>query len=134
MLWIDVAFEKDWFYVCVLIIGILYGFGGLVHAGNILGFGEQKWLDSPLSWRLGDIIWGILDLVAIAGILMRSPIGIWAVVLAAVSQIVVYGLFPNTFALTDEHRVTLKWMVYFHIVVLVIVSGLIYMAGVRNGP
>ncbi len=133
MSWIELAFEKNWFYICALIIGALYAFGGLVHVGNILGFGEQKWLESPVAWRVGDIGWGLLDFIAITGIVMRSPIGIWAVVLAGVSQIVIYGLFPDLFALTEEHRAALKGMVYFHAVVLVVLGGLIYAAGARSG-
>ena len=77
MPWIEVAFEKNWFYACALVIGAIYGFGGLVHAGNILGFGELKWLESPMARRIGDIAWGVLDLIAIVGIAMRLPIGIW---------------------------------------------------------
>lgn len=133
MSWIEVAFEKNWFYVCALIIGAMYAFGGLVHAGNMLGFGEQKWLESPAAWRLGDIVWGLLDFIAIVGIIMRNPIGIWAVVFAGVSQIVVYGLFPDAFSLTDQHRSVLKGMIYFHVVVLIVLGGLVYTAGGKSG-
>ena len=98
----------------------------------MLGFGEQEWLESPLSWRLGDVAWGVLDFFAIAGIVMRSPIGVYVVVLAAFSQIVVYGIFPGAFALTDEHWATLKGMVCFHVVVLVVLGCLVYFGGGKS--
>ena len=128
MSWIVAAFERDWFYICALVIGALYAFGGLVHIGNIFGFGEKKWLESPVAWRVGDLFWGSLDVAAIVGIALRSPIGIAALVLAALSQIVVYGCFPSAFALTDEHRKALKGMVGFHVVVLVVLGALLAFA------
>ncbi len=39
----------------------------------------------------------------------------------------------DAFALTEEHRSVLKGMVYFHVVVLVTLGGLIYVAGGRSG-
>lgn len=128
-----IAFGKPWFYAAALLIALLYGFGGLVHIGNIVGFGELKWPEAPLAWRLGDIGWGLLDIVAVAGIVMRAPIGILAVIIAALSQILVYGLFPDAFALHDGHRSTLRGMVYFHAGVLVALGVLVYLAGIRNG-
>ena len=92
MEWIGDAFQRKWFYVGALIIGVIYGFGGVVHIGNILGFGEMKWTESPLTWRVGDIWWGGLDLIAVVGIVLKSRLGLIAVVLAAGSQVLVYGL------------------------------------------
>ena len=68
MQWIAEAFQRNWFYVGALIIGVIYGIGGVVHIGNILEFGEVKWIEAPVSWKVGDILWGVLDIVAIAGI------------------------------------------------------------------
>ncbi len=130
---LEIAFEKNWFYFCLIAIGIIYGLGGLVHIGNIFGFGEKAWLESPLSWRVGDIVWGALDLVAVVAILMKMPIGIWSVLLAGLSQILVYSLFPDLFALTEEHHATLKGMVYFHVVILAALGVLVYLAGIRAG-
>ena len=126
--WLYIAFERTWFYVAMLVVGVVYGLGGVVHIGNILGFGELKWADAPLSWKLGDIAWGALDIVAIVGIILGSPIGILAVVMAALSQMVLYGLFPGAFALNDEHRSTLRGMVWFHAFVLVALGVLVYIA------
>ena len=115
------------------LIAVLYGFGGLVHVGNIVGFGELKWSEAPLAWKLGDVVWGLLDIVAVVGIVMKAPLGILAVVVAALSQIVVYGFFPDVFALSDGHRSTLRGMVYFNAVVLVALGVLVYFAGFRSG-
>ena len=127
------AFEKSWFYAAAVIIGLMYGFGGLVHIGNILGFGEIPWSEAPLSWRVGDIVWGILDLVAVIGILIKAPIGLFAVVLAAISQILVYGVWPEHFVLHDEHYAILKGMIYFNGAVLAVLALLVWYATSRAG-
>ena len=126
------AFDKLWFYVAMIIIGVMYGFGGLVHIGNILGFGELNWADAPLSWKVGDIVWGILDIVAVIGIVLKAPIGVFAVVVAALSQIVVYGIWPESFALNEQHHSTLRGMVYFHTVVLGALVFLVWLATSRS--
>ena len=131
--WIVPAFDKLWFYVAMIIIGAMYGLGGLVHVGNILGFGELSWAEAPLSWKVGDIAWGILDIVAVVGILLKAPIGILAVALAALSQIVVYGFWPESFALNEEHYSTLRGMVYFNAAVLIILGLLVWVATSKSG-
>ena len=127
------AFGRTWFYVATVIIGVMYGFGGLVHIGNIFGFGELPWSQSPVSWRVGDVFWGILDVVAVVGILTKAPIGIVAVALAALTQIVVYGFWPEGFALNDDHYSTLRGMVYFNSAVLVILGFLVFFATAKSG-
>ena len=131
--WLTTAFERTWFYVATIIIGVIYGFGGLVHIGNILGFGEMAWAEAPLSWKLGDIFWGILDIIAVVGIILKAPVGVIALALAALSQIVVYGIWPERFALTDEHFSVLRGMVYFHVLVLIILGFLAWFASSRTG-
>ena len=129
---IAVAFEKRWFYAAALVIGLIYGLGGIVHVGNLLGFGEKPWSEAPWSWRLGDIFWGGLDIVAVAGIVLRAPIGVVAVALAASTQVVVYGFAPQLFALNAEHASTLRGLVYFNGAVLLVLAVLVYFGGVRN--
>ena len=131
--WLTAAFERTWFYVATIIIGVMYGFGGLVHVGNILGFGEMTWAESPLSWKLGDVFWGILDIVAVVGIILKAPVGVLAVTLAALSQIVVYGIWPERFALTDEHLSVLRGMVFFNTSVLIILGCLVWLASSKSG-
>ena len=133
MEFIAAAFEKKWFYGAALAIGVLYGLGGLVHIGNVLGFGEVKWSEAPLSWKLGDIGWGTLDAIAFIGIAVRAPIGIAAVSLAALSQVFLYGFFPDVFALTDAHRQALKSLVYFNAAILVALAVMLYLAGAKGG-
>ena len=128
-----IAFDKKWFYIGALVLAVLYGFGGLVHIGNILGFGELEWSDAPLSWKVGDIGWGTLDMIAVIGIVLKSPIGLVALALAALSQVVVSGLLPELFALTETHHSTLRYLVYFNGLVLFTLSVGFHLATMKKG-
>ena len=133
MRWIAEAFQKTWFYVGALLVGVLYGLGGVVHVGNMLGFGEVAWTEAPMAWRVGDIWWGTLDFVALVGIAIRSPVGVLALALAAASQVVVYSLVPEAFALTESHRSTLRGLVYFNTVVLIVMVVAVVFANRNRG-
>ena len=126
------AFQRDWFFVGTLGVGALYGLGGIVHLGNMFGFGEVQWSESPLSWKIGDIWWGVLDIATVVGIIGKSPYGLLALILAAGSQVVVCSLTPELFAVTAEQRTTLQGLVYFNAAVL-IVLGLALYGTTRDG-
>ena len=128
------AFAQKWFYHGALVLAACYGFGGIVHVSNLLGFGELKWDDAPLAWKVGDIAWGILDLVTVGGILFKSPIGLIAMTLAAFSQVLMYGCFPQVFALTEDHDKTLQGLVYFNGIVLLVVSSAVCVVRGTENP
>ena len=46
---LNTAFEKNYFYFTACVVGVLFGFGGLVHLGNIFGFGEVTCTESPIQ-------------------------------------------------------------------------------------
>ena len=127
------AFQVRWFYRLSLVLALLYGLGGTVHITNILGFGELPWLESPLAWRIGDIWWGSLDILALVGVALKWPIGLAAVVLAAVTQVVVYAVWPDWFALSEAHYSALRSMVLFNTAVLSVLSVSIFFVRRRFG-
>ena len=132
MSWIAEAFQRNWFYVGALVIGVIYGLGGVEHLGNILGFGEMEWSEAPLSRKLGDLGWGALDVLAVVGIALKWPAGLVALIAAAATQVIVYALLPDAFALTDAHRATLRGLVWFNAVVLIVVVAALVVT-VKNG-
>ena len=132
MKWMSRAFQRRWFHVGALVIAVLYGFGGIVHIGNILGFGEIKWTEAPLTWRVGDIWWGALDVAAVVGIVFKSPLGLIAIILAAGTQVAVYGFVPDAFAPTAAHHSTLRGLVYFNSAILLMLVVALYVANRSN--
>ena len=116
------AFQVRWFFGISLVFALLYGLGGTVHIANILGFGELPWSESLLSWRIGDVWWGSLDVLALVGVALKRPVGLAALALAAITQVVIYAFWPESFALSDEHYSTLRSLVYFNAVVLLVLA------------
>ncbi|MDJ0927531.1 MAG: hypothetical protein QNJ73_07745 [Gammaproteobacteria bacterium] len=116
------AFQVRWFFGVSLFLALLYGLGGTVHIANILGFGELPWLESPLSWRIGDVWWGSLDILALVGVALKWPVGLAALALAAVTQAVFYTFWPEWFALSAEHYSALRSLIYFNTVVLLVLG------------
>ena len=64
---------------------------------------------------------------------MKSPLGIFAIFVAALRHFIVYGFFPEVFMLKEKHRATFRDMVWFHEVVLAVFIALIYFAGDPKG-
>ncbi len=67
------------------------GFGAIVHLANITGFGEKPWLEDPLAWRIGDLLYAPLAIAAAVGLWwIRENWGILLFLLAVGSQFVIY--------------------------------------------
>lgn len=54
------------------ILAIFYGYGATVHLFNLLGFGELPWQEMPLSWKLGDMFYGIIDPLTAIGLWLTT--------------------------------------------------------------
>ena len=82
-------------------------YGAVVHIANIAGFGEKPWLEGPLSWRIGDLVYGPLNVAAAIALWTKSHWGIVLFLIAVASQFVIYTIFIDHFAITPEHRKTI---------------------------
>lgn len=101
------AATKPWMGIYLRVLAVVLGYGAIVHIANIAGFGERPWLEGPLSWRIGDLVYGPLNIVAAICLWMRSPWGILLFLVAVGSQFVIYTVFLEHFAFTPEHRRTI---------------------------
>lgn len=116
--------SRTWMGVYLRVLAVVYALGGFVHIGNILGFGELPWSESPTAWRVGDVAYGVIDVVASLGMRRRAPWGVVAFVLAACSQLVLYVGGPDSFAFTPDQNSALQELVTTHIITLVVLTGL----------
>ena len=124
---LELALGKAWFFVPACIVAVLFGLGGIVHVANIAGFGGiDDWWRAPRILKVADVVWGILDFAALVGVLVRSPYGVLAIIVAALSQIVAYGFYPEVFALKPGDRAVLRGLVWFHVTVLVVLAAAFY--------
>ncbi|HJP04500.1 MAG: hypothetical protein CL799_07030 [Chromatiales bacterium] len=88
----------------------------MVHAGNILGFGELPWAEAPLAWQISDVCYLILDAIAAVGLVLLRPWGVAAFLLAAFSEMLLFTLVPGWFVLRPEHATLLQSFVIYHLV------------------
>lgn len=98
---------RPWMGIYLRVLAVVLGYGAIVHIANILGFGEKPWLDGPLSWRIGDLVYGPLNISAAVGLWMRTHWGVVLFFVAVASQFVIYTVFTKHFAFTPEHRQTI---------------------------
>ncbi len=105
-------------------LAIALGYGALVHIGNIAGFGEKPWLESPLSWRIGDLVYAPLNIITAVGLWLHLN---WAIILFFVaigSQFLLYTIFIDSFALTAEHRQTIYGLLGTEAVLVFVFLGI----------
>jgi len=92
-------------YLRFLAIAIAYG--ASIHIANLLGFGEKPWSEMPMSWRVGDVVYGIVDLISAIGLWQQTAWGILCFFGAIASQFLIYTVFIDAFAFTAEQRQTI---------------------------
>ena len=71
------ALQQPWTAIYTKVIAIALLYGATVHVGNILGLTGTPWLDTPLLWRLLDLILLIFDLVTAIALWRGFAWSIW---------------------------------------------------------
>ena len=98
------AANDRWIGLYLRLLAVVFTYGASVHLANIVGMGALPWLDTPLSWRIGDIVYGSLDISAVIGLWQRKGWGMAIAILGLLSQIGLYTVFIDVFAFTPEQR------------------------------
>ncbi len=120
--------QKPWMGIYLRILALFFLYGAIVHYGNLLGFGEMPWREAPLSWQIGDIVYAIIDTLAVIGLWNKTAWGIGFFLVAAISQLILYLGFPDLFAFTPEQKQALWSLIIFHIITISIFFGLFFTA------
>ena len=97
---------RPWMRIYMRVLAVALAYGGVVHIANMLGFGEKPWLEGPLAWRVGDLVYAPLNLAGAVGLWLRQPWGVLLFLALVVSQFVIYTVFIDAFAFTAEQRRT----------------------------
>ena len=88
-------------YRKTIAIALLYG--ATVHIGNILGIGGTNWLDTPLLWRIMDLMLLVFDLVVAIGLWRGYALSVWFLFAGiGLLQILPYTLWRSYFILQPE--------------------------------
>ncbi len=112
--------EHSWMAIYLRILAIIMAYGALVHLSNLMGFGEMPWGEMPLTWRIGDIAYGLLDTVTAIALWKRSVWGVFCFLTAIASQFLIYTVFIDYFAFTVEQRQTIYGLLGTELILLLI--------------
>ncbi|GAB4529835.1 MAG: hypothetical protein Tsb0014_12060 [Pleurocapsa sp.] len=112
--------ENPWMGIYLRILAVIIAYGASVHVANLMGFGEMPWQQMPLTWRVGDIVYGILDLVTAIGLWQKTSWGIICFFSAISSQFLIYTVFIDYFAFDSQQRQTIYGLLGTEAILLLI--------------
>ncbi|MDJ0510459.1 MAG: hypothetical protein QNJ64_14575 [Crocosphaera sp.] len=111
-------------YLRFLAICLLYG--AFVHLGNIVGFGGVVWLETPLHWRVMDIVLLIFDILIAIHLWNPSFKTIIAFLVGIFSlQVIPYTVFRQFFIDNPEDVKTLNGLLVTELFLITILFVLI---------
>ncbi|MDJ0747401.1 MAG: hypothetical protein QNJ32_29240 [Xenococcaceae cyanobacterium MO_167.B27] len=112
--------EHSWMGIYLRILALIMAYGASVHVANVMGFGEISWGEQPITWRVGDIVYGLLDTVTAIGLWQKTAWGIFAFLSAIASQFLIYTVFINYFAFTSQQRETIYGLLGTELILLLV--------------
>ncbi|MDJ0659258.1 MAG: hypothetical protein QNJ42_07165 [Crocosphaera sp.] len=118
---LQTSFPQYWTGIYLRFLSICLVYGALVHCSNILSLGDVSWLETPLHWRLMDVILLIFDIITAISLWLQSLAGVIAFILGMILlQIIPYTLFSQYFILNPEDIETLNGLLDTEIILIVI--------------
>ncbi|MGK7882069.1 MAG: hypothetical protein AB4060_18505 [Crocosphaera sp.] len=123
---LEESFPQYWTGIFLRFLSICLIYGALVHCSNILSLGEVSWLETPLLWRVMDIILLIFDVIVAISLWFHSFSGMIAFFVGLILlQIIPYSLFSQYFITTPKDIETLNGLVGTEIVLMTMLIILI---------
>ncbi|MGK7945807.1 MAG: hypothetical protein AB4058_15200 [Microcystaceae cyanobacterium] len=115
--------------IILWLVALCYLYGATIHLMNILSLTGLNWLETPLKWRILDIVYLLLDITVVIGFFLNLKIAYISFYIAAISQILLYTLLrswitdvPSQFTLSSEQVSALSSLVIFHSATLILVT------------
>lgn len=113
------------------VVAALFAFDGVVHVSNILSLSGYPWEASPLSWRIFDVVYAVLDAIVVAGVIARSGWGVLGFLASTTLQVLLYQFIPSAFAVSPEQEEIVRRLLYVALGLLVIFAALVLLRGRR---
>ena len=111
-------------YLRFLSLCLLYG--AFVHLGNIFGLGEVPWLETPIYWRLMDIILLVFNAIVSVSLWLKTVGGMIAFTVGIIFlQIIPYTLFRQFFIVNPQDGNTLNGLIGTEIILIILLAILI---------
>jgi hypothetical protein len=123
---IQTALSQTWASLYVRFLAVLLTYGVLMHVGNIVGWTGRPWLETPVLWRVMDIVLLLFNAIVAIGLWVRVPWAVVAFVLGIIAlQIIPYTVFRPYFAATPEQVKAINGLVVTMAVLLAVLVGVV---------
>jgi hypothetical protein len=125
MRWARSLFDFPLIHIFFLIVAVLYAFGGAIHIANMLSLSGYPWSAAPLSWKILDAVFLLLNATVVVTVLLKSGWAVSAFLLAAGIQVVLYAFFPDQFGTTPDHARAIRHLLMLNAVLIGAFFGLV---------
>ncbi|MDJ0589060.1 MAG: hypothetical protein QNJ72_03565 [Pleurocapsa sp. MO_226.B13] len=121
----DLVHQK-WLGIYLRFLALVLLFGAIVHVSNIAGLSGVSWQQTPMLWRVMDLLLLGFDLIVAYGLWRKLAWSAIAFTVGIVAlQIIPYTLFRTYFILKPEDGNLLNQMVIFELLLLGILGILL---------
>ena len=121
--WLDLsaAVSQPWTGIYLRVLALVLLYGGSVHVGNMLGFSGTPWQQTPLIWRVMDVVLLVFNIVVAVGLWRRAPWSVVAYVSGILAlQVVPYTLFRKEFVRSPADATALNGLLWTHAVLFAV--------------
>ena len=107
-------------------LAVILVYGALVHVGNMLGMTGTPWPETPMLWRVMDVVLLVFNVVVAIGLWTRVSWSVAAYVAGVlVLQVVPYTVFRTHFIRAPADAATLNGLLGTHAVLLAVLLALV---------
>ena len=91
--YLEDSLNRPWMGIYLRILSIILAYSTL-----------KPWHEMPLTWKIGDITYAILNILGAIGLGKKTIWGISFLLLAILSQFIIYTVFIEDFAFTIQQK------------------------------
>ena len=120
------AVAQYWTGIYLRFLSLCLLYGAFVHLGNIFGLGKVPGLETPIYWRLMDIILLVFNVIVSVSLWLKTVGGMIAFTVGIIClQIIPYTLFRQFFIVNPQDGNTLNGLIGTEIILIIILAILI---------
>ncbi len=125
---LEQAPKQTWTGIYVRILAGILMYGAFVHVGNIAGWSGTRWVDTPVLWRVMDVVLLVFNVVLAIALWFSLPWSIIAFIIGIVAlQLIPYTIFRSHFIETPDQAQALNGLIATHLILLAILAGLVFL-------
>ena len=124
--WLEQAPRHAWTGIYLRVLACVLAYGAVMHVGNMAGWFGVRWADTPMLWRVMDVVLLIFNVVVAIALWLRVPWSVPAFVAGIVFlQLIPYTVFRSHFYETPEQAQALNGLIGTHLVLLSVLAALL---------